>query len=310
MSTSPATEHRQARRFLGHDLERQEPVLRGARAPVGGNGLELYVRAGHLLHEPVRPAADRAAREHVVALRLEVLLRHDHPLGGQPPRQVLRDDQRRLLGDDHDAVGRRPLDVLDEHAQRLRVARRRALAHRTLEAPLHVLGRQLVAVVEPNTAAEMERPPLVVRRRLPARGDAVVGRELAVGRHADQVVEDLVEIELHDVAAEHGVEGLRRQAREGNGQVFRPDAGHGRAGAGKAEQQGDDDGGTLHPTSFLTMSGAHDLRRAWHSPPSGPHARGRGTRRSPSAPSGRNATGAARRGLSGSRARYAPPGAR
>src|SRR5206468_4243305 len=44
-----ATKHREARRFLGHDLERQDPVLRGARAPVCGDGLELDVRAGHLL---------------------------------------------------------------------------------------------------------------------------------------------------------------------------------------------------------------------------------------------------------------------
>src|SRR5215813_6890272 len=28
-----------------------------------------------------------------------------HPLGGQAARQVLGDDERRLLGDDHDAVG-------------------------------------------------------------------------------------------------------------------------------------------------------------------------------------------------------------
>ena len=72
--------------------------------------------------------ADRLAREHVVAVGLDVLLRQHHPFGRQRARQIGRDDERRLLGDDDHAVGRRRLDVLDQRPQRPRVAGGGALA--------------------------------------------------------------------------------------------------------------------------------------------------------------------------------------
>ena len=53
----------------GHDPERHRLVLRRAGAPVVVDGGELDVRAGDLLDELVRAAADRLARERVVADR-------------------------------------------------------------------------------------------------------------------------------------------------------------------------------------------------------------------------------------------------
>src|SRR5207245_6415407 len=80
----------------------------------------------------------------------------------------------------------------------------RSLADRALQAELDVLGGRLLAGVEIDAFAEMERPALVIGRRLPARREPRVFRQLAVGRHADQVVEHERHVVLHHVTARTG----------------------------------------------------------------------------------------------------------
>ena len=214
-------QHGQARRLLGHEAIHERLVLRRAHPPMRVDGLELQVRAGDALGHPVGTAAHGVGGEVLLALGLDVLLGQDHALRREGPRQIGRDDEGRLLGDDHHPVGRRRLDLRDERAQRSGVAGRRARAQRALEAPLHVLGSELVAVVELDAFAEVERPACLVGVGLPAGGDAGVLRELAVGRDADQVVEDLGEVELDDVTAERGIKRLAGEARERDGQLPR-----------------------------------------------------------------------------------------
>src|SRR5213594_2139200 len=78
-------EQRDPGRFLGDELERHVLVLRHADAPVVVDGGHLDVRADDLLDELVRARADGLAREDVVAVGLDVLLRQHDPLGRQRP---------------------------------------------------------------------------------------------------------------------------------------------------------------------------------------------------------------------------------
>jgi len=73
--------------------------------------------------------------------------------------------------------------------------------------------------MELDAFAEMERPALVIGRRLPARREPRILRQLAVGCHADQVVEHERHVVLHHVTAQDGVEHLRREAGERDGEI-------------------------------------------------------------------------------------------
>ena len=64
------------------------------------------------------------------------------------------------------------LDALDGAPHAGRGRGERARAHLALEAELHVLGRELVAVVERLAGPQMEGPRHAVGRELPAFGDA------------------------------------------------------------------------------------------------------------------------------------------
>ena len=240
-----AAQKRDARRLLWHELERHVLVFRHPDAPVVVDRRHLDVRAYHLLDELVGAGTDRLAGEHVITVHLDIFLREHDAFGRQRPREIRRDDQRRVFGDDHHAVGRRRLDVLDERAQRPGVAGRRALAHRALETELHVVRRHLVAGMELHALPQVERPALVVGRVLPLRGEPTRLRRLAVGRRADEIIEHERQVVLHVVTLERRVHGLGREARQGDGQLrlgLRPPD-HGRPGNadGQAEERQDDD---------------------------------------------------------------------
>ena len=64
------------------------------------------------------------------------------------------------------------LDALDRAPHARRGGGQRARAHLALEAELHVLGGELVAVVERLAGPEIEGPRQAVGRELPAFGDA------------------------------------------------------------------------------------------------------------------------------------------
>ena len=163
--------HRETGALLGHEQQRQ--ALELWRAPVRvGDGLVLDAVSGDAPDELPGAAADRLVAEALGAHRLDVLLRHDRAFHEDRPgeaRRELRDDSPGVnahgeIVDDLDPVDR-PLERRGARGDGLR-------GHDPLEAELHVVRGEGVAVVEALALAEVEGPALAVGRELPALGDA------------------------------------------------------------------------------------------------------------------------------------------
>ena len=163
----------------------------------------------HVADELVRPEADRILLEAVVADLLEVLLRHDPAGAGDDTGVVVHEVGPRLVEREADTVAADDADVLDLLVQQL--------ALRALEAELHVVAGERIAIVKRQSLAQLELVRALIRRDRPGLGEA---RSLQVsGQRLDQRVvqriEDPERRELSDRLA--WIEPLR-----GDGDVHGP----------------------------------------------------------------------------------------
>ncbi len=240
-----ALEHRQPSGAVWHALERQALDV-GHVPPVPGKCLEHDVDAGTLAHEPVGARADGLLLEAVSANLLEVLPRQDDA-GGRGGRPVEGHEIRPgLLENEAD---RQRIDRL--HLAHPSVELLGACALVALEAPLDVVGRQRVAVVELESLAELElvdEPVGTFRPRLGQAGSHLLPRE-----RADQRVVDGVEdAERRDLRRRGGrIEpGGRQRDMEGDRDLARRGLGDRRLGRDeeqrdRADPAGDAAGGPL-----------------------------------------------------------------
>jgi len=157
-------QHGRPRGGLGDDLE-HESLDRRDLAPVRLVGLHDQLDPDRVAHEPIGAQADRLLLEAFVADSLDVLLRHD-PAGARGQGAIERHEIRERLVQ------------LEAHADGID---HRDLAHflledlgalRALEAELHVLGGEGIAVVELETLAELELVDALVRAHRPRLGEA------------------------------------------------------------------------------------------------------------------------------------------
>ena len=212
----PALEHGQARGAVGHALHRDALDV-GRVPPVRGKGLEDHVDPGPLAHELVRPRPDWPLPETVGAHRLEVLPgQHDAGGGG---RRAIEGHEVGPRFFQLDAQGQR-IHRLHLAHPRLELLRPRALV--ALEAPLGVVRRHGVAVVELEATAKLELVGQPVRALRPRLGQA--RSHLLPGQRTHQRVVDCVEhAEGRDLGRRRrGIEPARGKGDvEGHGDLTR-----------------------------------------------------------------------------------------
>ena len=192
-------QHGQARRAVGDALE-HDPLDRRLLAPVLLVRLEDQLHAGAHPHESIGPETDRLALEAVLTDFLDVFPGHD-PRGAGGRRGIEREEVRpgRV---EHEAHAMRIDDLHGFHALVQLPGRRPTVA---VEAELHVLGREGVAVVELEAFPQLELDHEAVRTLLPGLGQA--RRHVVAGQRLDQRVV-------------HGVEeGERRGDARGLGRI-------------------------------------------------------------------------------------------
>ena len=201
-------QHRRSRGGIRDALE-DEPLHRRHLAPVRLVGLHDQLDARRVAHELVGPQADRLLLEAVVADLLDVLLRHDPARAAHEGAVERHEVGPRLVQVKAHAIG-----IDDDHLPHLVVQDLRALG--AVEAELHVLGGEGVAVVELQALAQLELVDALIRAHRPrlgqARGHEVAGHGLHE-RVVDRV-EDPERGEAHELAR---IEPHRRQ-----GHVERP----------------------------------------------------------------------------------------
>ncbi len=131
------------------------------RAPVGIVALEHHAVAGHVLGEAVRPGADHQLAG-VEVLRLRRLgdgLRQDHDRA-----EIVRQQRMRLVGLQSQRVLVGRLDVDDRPHEE--GERSRAVGHvgHALEGGDHIIGRELLAIVELHALTQLDLPFEIVER--------------------------------------------------------------------------------------------------------------------------------------------------
>src|SRR5439155_21458446 len=137
-----------------------------------GDGLVLDAVPRDALDELPRAAADRLVAEPLGTHGLDVLLRHDRAFHENGPGEAGRELWDDALGVDADGQVVDDIDMIDRPPKRGGARRDRLRRHDPLEAELHVLRGDRVAVVEALALAEVEGPALAVGGELPALGDA------------------------------------------------------------------------------------------------------------------------------------------
>ena len=178
-------QHGQAGRAVGDALD-DDALDRRLLAPV------LLVRLQHDLHARVHTHEPKGSQPHgltakaVLADLLDVFLGHDP--GGAGGRGGVEDQKVRpgAVQDEPHAMGVDDLHGLHPLVQNL--GRDAPVA---LEAELHVLGRERIAVVEPETLAQLEFVHEPVRTLSPRLGQA--RRHVVAGQRLDQRVVQGVE---------------------------------------------------------------------------------------------------------------------
>jgi hypothetical protein len=185
-------DHQCPRRRVGDAAHDQDLDVRHA-PPVAGIGLQFDFDTGLVADEFVRAGADRVLLEPVVADFGQVLLGHDDTGGGGGGAVEGHEiGPRRLQVEAH---GQRidDFDLLDVILQGLRS---RALV--ALEAELHVLGRQRVAVVKLQARAQLELVGQAVLALLPALGEARAHLLARIGAH-ERIVDRVEHAERRDL---------------------------------------------------------------------------------------------------------------
>ena len=138
-------------------------LIDGLLAPVLLVGLEHELDAGRHADEPIGPEPDRLPLEAVLADLLDVLLGHD-PRGAGGRRRVEDAGNPATAGASANRTRRRIDDVDRLHPVVQQLGGGAAVA---LEAELHVLRRERIAVVELETRAQLELVDEPVRALLP-----------------------------------------------------------------------------------------------------------------------------------------------
>ena len=184
-------------------------------APVLLVGLEHELDAGVHAHEPIGPEPHRLALEALLADLLDVLLGHDP--GGAGGRRGIERQEVRPGRVQHEAHAVRVDDLHRLHPLVQELGRGAPVA---LEAELHVLGREGIAVVEPEALAQLELVHEPVRALLPGLGQA--RRHVVAGQRLDQRV--VQRIEKHERRADpRGLGGIEKRGGdrgvEGDGEL-------------------------------------------------------------------------------------------
>ncbi len=236
MSISPGQQRGQPRAELGDEAER-DAIEIGWALPVVGVLLEHQLLVAHPLHELEGAGPDRLGGQRLHALLLERLGRHEEDVGGghpidQPGPGLVGDEPHGVVVDDLDLLHLRPA------RQVVRLVRRVLdVVHRRL----HGGGVERLAVVELDALAQGELPRRVVDH-LPAGGEhrrGLVGLGIAVHQAIVDVLDLVIGGPVHDGVGQERA----RLGGEGDDHLLRARAvlglgGQGPAGAGKAEQHG------------------------------------------------------------------------
>ena len=203
-------QHRRAGGGVGHRLE-HEPLHGGHLAPVALVRLHDQLDAGRVAHELVGPEPDRPLLEAVVADALDVLLRHD-PAGARGQRAV----ESHEVGEGLVQVEAHPGGADNLHVAHAVLQNLADLG--PLEAELHIIGGERVAVVELDALAQLELVDALIGAHRPRLGQAR-RHQIAWHRLHERVVQRVEDPERRDEAGGRlaRVEPGRRQ-----GHVERP----------------------------------------------------------------------------------------
>src|SRR6185437_12055135 len=163
--------HRQPCALLRHQEDREILEVRPAAPMRRGHRGELDAVARHVADELPGAAADRLLAELLLADLLDIGLGHDRALRRYRARQGRRQADLRAGGVHLDRQVVDHLDALDRAPHARRRGGERARPHLALEAELHVVGGELVAVVEGLARPDVEGPGEAVRGEFPAFGD-------------------------------------------------------------------------------------------------------------------------------------------
>ena len=196
-----ALEHGHARRGLRDHLEHDTLDARRL-APVALEGLHHQLDARRVAHELVRAQADGMLLEAVGTDLLDVLLGHDPARAADDRPVVAHEVGPRLVQREAHAGGRDDGDLLDLVVQQL--------ALRAVEAELHVLRGERIAVVELEALAQLELVGPLVGAHRPGLGQAR-GHEVAGHRLHERVVHRVEEPERRELAHDLArIEPVRR----------------------------------------------------------------------------------------------------
>src|SRR5581483_4823562 len=251
----PALQHGHARERLRHHLE-DEPLDGRHLAPVAVERLHDELDTRRVADELVRPEADRMLLESRVAHLLHVLPGHDPAGAGHDAGVVVHEVGPRIVQREAHAVRAHHGDLPHLLVQEL--------ALRAMEAELHVLGGERVAVVElqPLAQRELVRPLVGADRpRLrQTRRSKIAGQRLH--QRVVQAIQDPEGCELT-----HGLTGI--EPLRGHGEVERPahlalGLGLGEGGAGSERKDEARGGDGPHPAGSpaLTARTCPEMLRA------------------------------------------------
>ena len=162
-----------------------------------------------MAHEPVGPETDRLLLEAVVAHSLDVLLRH-HPARAADERAI----ERHEVGPGLVQLEAHAVRIDDRDLPHLVVQDLRSLG--AMEAELHVLGGERIAVVELEPLTQLELVDALIRAHRPGFGQARRHEIAGHGFH-ERVVDRVEDPERREPLELAGVEPHGRQ-----GHVQRP----------------------------------------------------------------------------------------